>query len=77
MALRAASIHLTDPQRKVQGGLGVSRDSLLNSLVPGVLLTTFLLSGGTDRGSEAVAEQADQDRPRDYCISIEFSEDGL
>ena len=56
MALGVASIYLTDPQKKVQGGLGLSRDSLLDGLVPGVLLTTFLLSLGTDGGPETVAE---------------------
>ena len=56
VASGAASIHLTDPQKKVQGGLGLSRDSLLDGLVPGVLLTTFLLSLSTDGGPEAVAE---------------------
>ena len=50
----AANIYLTDPQRKVQGGLGLSRDSLLDDLVPGVLMTIFLLGLGTDRGPKAV-----------------------
>ena len=50
MAPGAASIHLTDPQKKVQGGLGLSRDSLLDSLVLGVFVTTFLLGLGTDKG---------------------------
>ena len=56
MASRAASIHLTDPRRKVQGGLGLSCDSLLDGLVPNVLLITFLLGLSTDGGPEAVAE---------------------
>ena len=50
VASGAASIHLTDPRRKVQGGLGLSCDSLLDSLVPGVLLTTLLFGLGTDGG---------------------------
>ena len=45
-----------DPQRKAQGGLGLSRNSILAGLVPGVLLTSFLLGLSTDRGPEAVAE---------------------
>ena len=56
MALRAASIYLTDPQRKVQSGLGLSRDSFLDGLVLGVLSTTFLLGLSTDGGPKAVAE---------------------
>ena len=56
MASRAANIHFTDTQKKVQGGLGLSRDSLLNGLVPDVLLTTFLLGLSTDGGPKAVAE---------------------
>ena len=52
----AASIHLTDPRRKLQSVLGLSRDSLLDELVPGVLLTTFLLGLGIDGGPEIVAE---------------------
>ena len=50
MALEVASIHLTDPQKKVQGGFGLSCDSFLNGLVAGDFLTTFLLGLGTDRG---------------------------
>ena len=50
MASGAVSIYLTDPQRKVQGGLGLSRDSLFDGLVLGVLLTTFLFGLGTDGG---------------------------
>ena len=50
MALGAVSIYLTDQKNKVQGGLGFSRDSFLDGLVPGVLLTTFLLGLGTDGG---------------------------
>ena len=46
----AASIHLTDPQRKVQGGLGLSRDSLLDGLVSGIFLTTLLFGLGMDGG---------------------------
>ena len=56
MALKVASIYLTDPQRKVQGGHGLSRDSFLDDLVPGLLLTNFLLGLGTNGGPEAVAE---------------------
>ena len=56
MALGAASIHLMDQQRKIQRGLGLSHDSFLDGLVPGVLLTTFLLDLSTDGGLEAVAE---------------------
>ena len=48
VALGAASIHLTDPRRKVHGGLSLSRDSLLDGLVPDVLSTTFLFGLGTD-----------------------------
>ena len=33
VALGAASIHLTDPQMKVQGGLSLRRESLLDGLV--------------------------------------------
>ena len=50
VALGAASIHFTDPQRKVQGGLGISRDSLFDGLVLGVLSTTFLFGLGADEG---------------------------
>ena len=56
MALGAASIHLTDSQKKVQDGLDFSRDSLLDGLVPGVFLTTFLLGLGIDGGPEAITE---------------------
>ena len=42
MASRTANIYLTHPGRKVQGGLSLSRDSLPNGLVPGILSTTFL-----------------------------------
>ena len=77
MALGAASIPLTDPQRKVQGGLGLSRDSLLDSLVPGVFSTSFLFGLGMDGRPKAVAEQADQDRLRDHCVGIKFSENSL
>ena len=50
MAPRVASIHIINLQKKVQDGLGLSRDSLLDGLVPGVFLTTFLLGMGTDGG---------------------------
>ena len=50
VALGAASIHLTDPRRKVQGCLGLSRDCFLDGLVQDVLLTAFLLGLGTDGG---------------------------
>ena len=50
MALGAANIHLTYPQRKVQGGHGLSHDSLFNGLVPDVILTTFLLGLGKNGG---------------------------
>ena len=50
VASGAASIHFTDPRGKVQGGFGLSRDSLLNGLVPGILSTTFLFGLGTDEG---------------------------
>ena len=50
VASGAVSIHLTDPRKKVQGDLGLSRDSLLDGLVPSVLLTTFLLGLDMDRG---------------------------
>ena len=56
VALGAANIHLTDLQKKVQGDLGLSRDSLLDGLVPGVLLTIFLLGLSTDEEPEAVTE---------------------
>ena len=56
MALRAANIHLTDLQKKFQGGFGLSRDTFLDGLVSGVFLTTFLLGLSTDGGPEAVAE---------------------
>ena len=77
VASEAASIHLTDPKRKVQGGLGLTRDSFLDGLVPSVFLTTFLLGLGMDGGPEAVAEQGDQDRLREHHVGIEFLEDGL
>ena len=48
MALGIASVHLTDKRKKVQSGLGLSRDSLSHSLVPDVFLTTFLLGLGTE-----------------------------
>ena len=51
MVLGAASFHFTDPQSKIQGGFGLSCNSLPNGLVLGVLLTTFLLGLGKDRGS--------------------------
>ena len=50
VAPEAASIHLTDPQRKVQDGFGLNRDSFFERLVPGVFLTTFLFGLGTDGG---------------------------
>ena len=50
VAPEAASIYLTNPQKKVQDGFGLSRDSFFDGLVPGVLLTTFLLGLGTDGG---------------------------
>ena len=56
MASKAARIYFTDSQRKVQGGLGLSRNSLLDGLVPGVSLAILLLGLGTDGGSKAVAE---------------------
>ena len=43
VALKTASIYLTDLQRKFQGGLGISRNSFLDSLVSDVFSTTFLL----------------------------------
>ena len=59
MALGAASIYLMDPQKKVQGGLSLSRDNFLDGLVPDVFSTTFLLSWDTDGEREGVAEQTD------------------
>ena len=56
MASRATSIHLMHLQKKVQGGLGLNHDNLLDGLVPGVLSTTFLLGLGMDGGPEAVAK---------------------
>ena len=50
LAPGVASIYLTDPQRNIQGGLGLNRNSLLDSLVLSVFLTTFLFGLGTDRG---------------------------
>ena len=49
MAVGTATIYLTDSQRKVQGGFALNRDSLFDSLVLGVFLTTFLLGLGVDR----------------------------
>ena len=49
MVPETVSIHLADAEKKVQGGLGLSCDSLPNGLVPSVFLTTFLLGLGTDR----------------------------
>ena len=77
MASEAASIHLTNSQKKVQGGLGLSRDSFFDGLIPSVLSTTFLFGLDTDGGLYAVAEQADQDWLRDYRVGIKFSEDGI
>ena len=48
MALGTASIHFTGPQKKVQGALDLSRDSLFNCLVPNVFSTTFLFGLGAD-----------------------------
>ena len=48
VALEAASIYLTDPERKVQDGLGLSYNSFLDDLLPSVFLTTFLLGLGAD-----------------------------
>ena len=56
IASRAASIYFTDPQKNIQGGLSLTRNSFLDGLVPGVLSTTFLLGLGIDGGSKAVAE---------------------
>ena len=50
MAPGEVSIYLTHSRKKVQGGLGLSRDSFLDDLVPGVFLTTFLFGLGTDGG---------------------------
>ena len=50
VAPETASVHLTDPRRKVEGGLSLSRDSLTNGLVPSILLTIFSLDLGTDGG---------------------------
>ena len=50
VAPRAVSIYLTDPRRKVQGDLGLSRDSFLDGLVLGIFLTTFMFGLGTDGG---------------------------
>ena len=50
MASGAANIYFTDPRKKVQGGLSLSRDSFLDGMVPSVLLTTFLFGLGTDGG---------------------------
>ena len=77
MVSGAASIHLTNLQRKVQSGFGLNCDSFLNGLVPGVILTTFLLGLGTNGKPEAVTEQADQDRLQNHRVGIEFSENGL
>ena len=60
VALGVVNIYLTDPQKKVQGGLGLSRDSLFDGLVAGVSLTICLLGLGTDGGFEAITEQVDQ-----------------
>ena len=43
MAPRTISIYLTDPQKKVQGRLGLCRDNFLDGLVPGVFPMIFLL----------------------------------
>ena len=48
MAPEAASIHLTNRKKKIQGGLGLSRDNLLDGLVPGVFSTIFLVDLGAD-----------------------------
>ena len=77
MALGAASIYFTDPQKKVLGGLSVSRDSLLDGLVTSVLSTTFLFGLGIDKRPQTVAEKADQDRLQDHRVGIEFLKDGL
>ena len=56
VASGAASIYLTDSQKKVQDGIGLSRDRLLDGLIPDILSTTFLLGLSTEEGHEAVAE---------------------
>ena len=56
VASGAASVHFTGPRRNAQGGLGLSRDSLLDDLVPSVFSTTFLLGLSTDGGTEAVGK---------------------
>ena len=48
VAPEAANIHLTNRQKKVQGGFGLSRDSLLDCLVLDVFLRTFLFSLSAD-----------------------------
>ena len=50
VASEAAIIYLADLEKKVQGGLALSCDSLSNGLVPDVFLATFLLVLGMGGG---------------------------
>ena len=50
MALKVASIYLTDPERKVEGGFDFYDNGFPNGLVPDILLTAVLLGLGTNKG---------------------------
>ena len=56
MASRTASIHFSDPERKVEGGFGLRGNGFFNGLLLGVFSIAILLGLGTDRWPEAVAE---------------------
>ena len=43
LALGTAKIYLADLEKKVQGDLGLSRNSFFDGLVPGVFLMSFLI----------------------------------
>ena len=49
VALEAASFYLTDLQKKVQSGFGLSYNSLLDDLVPSVFSMIFLLGLSADK----------------------------
>ena len=77
MAPRTANIHFSDQERKVDSGFSLYSDSFLNSLLLNIFLTAILLSLCTNRRSQAITKQANQDRLQDYRFSIKFLENGL
>ena len=58
---KAANIHFTDLEQKVEGGFGLRGDGFLDSLVPDIFSPAVLLDLGTDRRPYAVAAQANKD----------------